>query len=191
MALPQEKGFTYADLLSWEDDGRYELITGEPVLMAPGPTTAHQDILGELFAQLHAYLKGKPCKAYLSPFDVRLFEKERSRPADVDTVVQPDLIVVCDRNRVDARGVHGAPDMVIEILSSSTRQHDCLIKYNLYQQAGVKEYWIVDPDKKVVLVHKLVDGQYHAPDAYTAEDSVPVGVLEDCAVDLTAVFSGL
>lgn len=189
MASPQEKSYTYADLLSWDDDVRYELIKGEPVMMAPGPSNTHQDILGELFAQLHAYLRGKHCKAYLSPFDVRLFEGKGDRPTDVNTVVQPDLIVVCSRDKVDSRGVHGAPDLVVEILSPSTRQHDCLIKYNLYQQAGVKEYWIVDPDKKVVLVHKLVDGQYHAPDAYTAEDTVPVGVLEDCAVDLTAVFS--
>ena len=83
------KSFTYADLLSWEDDARYELIEGEPVMMVPGPSTAHQDILGELFAQLHAYLKGKRCKAYLPPFDVRLFEEEGDRSRDVDTVVQP------------------------------------------------------------------------------------------------------
>ena len=188
MALPEEKSYTYADLLSWEDDARYELIEGVPMMMAPGPSVAHQSILGELFAQLHTYLSGKRCKAYLSPCDVRLLEKEGDRPQDVDTVVQPDLIVVCDPNKVDTRGVHGAPDLVVEILSPSTWRHDCLVKYNLYQRAGVKEYWIVDPDKQVVLVHTLEEGQYHAPRAYTARDAVPVGVLEECAVDLTAVF---
>ena len=189
MALPQEKHCTYADLLSWDGDVRYELIEGEPVMMAPGPSSTHQDILGELFAQFHAYLKGKRCKAYLSPFDVRLFEDSGDRPTDVDTVVQPDLMVVCDKDKVDRHGVHGAPDLVIEILSPSTWRHDCLVKYNLYQRAGVQEYWIVDAEKQVVLVHTLEEGQYHAPKVYTARDTVPVGVLEDCAVDLIPVFS--
>lgn len=188
MALPQEKFYSYADLLSWDSDVRCELIEGEPMMMAPGPSTAHQDILGELFAQFHAHLKGKPCKAYLSPFDVRLFEQEGDRPADVDTVVQPDLMVVCDKSKVDARGIHGTPDLVIEILSPSTWRHDCLIKYSLYQKAGVKEYWIVDAEKQVVLVHTLEDGQYHAPRVYTAGDSVPAEVLEGCTVELAAVF---
>lgn len=167
---------------------RYELIEGYPVMMAPGPSTVHQDILGELFAQFHAYLKGKRCKVYLSPFDVRLFEREGDHPADVDTVVQPDMTVVCDRSKVDQKGIHGAPDLIVEILSPSSWRHDCLVKYNLYQRAGVKEYWIVDTEKQVVLIHTLEEGQYHAPKAYTARDTVPVGVLEDCAVDLTAVF---
>ena len=90
--------------------------------------------------------------------------------------------------QVDGKGIHGAPDLVVEILSPSTKQYDCLVKYKLYQQAGIREYWIVDPDKKLVLVYTLVDGQYYVPEVYTAKDSVPVGVLEDCAVDLTAVF---
>lgn len=188
MALPQQKSYTYADLLSWDDDVRYELIKGEPVMMSP-PYRIHQKISGELYLQIGSYLKGKRCEVYHAPFSVRLFEKDSDAPHTVDTLVEPDLTVICDPGKLDKYGCKGAPDLVVEILSPSTRQHDCLIKYNLYQQAGVKEYWIVDPDKKVVLVHKLVDGQYHAPDAYTAEDTVPVGVLEDCAVDLTAVFS--
>ena len=155
---------------------------------SPGPSTVHQEILGELFAQCHADLQGKRCKVYLSPFDVRLFEREGDHPADVDTVVQPDMTVVCDRSKVDQKGIHGAPDLIVEILSPSSWRHDCLVKYNLYQRAGVKEYWIVDTEKQVVLVHTLEEGQYHAPKAYTARDTVPVGVLEDCAVDLTAVF---
>ena len=105
------------------------------------------------------------------------------------TVVQPDLSVACKKNgKVDTRGIHGAPDLIIEILSPSTKQYDCLIKYKLYQQAGVKEYWIVDPDKQLVLVYMLEDGQYYVPEVYTAKDIVPVGVLEDCSVDLTKVF---
>ena len=155
MALPLEKEWNYADLLSWEDDMRYELIEGYPVMMAPGPSTVHQDILGELFAQFHAYLKGKRCKVYLSPFDVRLFEREGDHPADVDTVVQPDMTVVCDRSKVDQKGIHGAPDLIVEILSPSSWRHDCLVKYNLYQRAGGMVYCMVDTEKQVVLVHTL------------------------------------
>ena len=104
-------------------------------------------------------------------------------------MVQPDLSIVCNKNgQVDGKGIHGAPDLVVEILSPSTKQYDCLVKYKLYQQAGIQEYWIVDPDKKLVLVYTLVEGQYYVPEVYTARDSVPVEVLEDCTVDLTTVF---
>ena len=189
MALPQGKKYTYADLLSWDDGTRYELYNGQPLaLSAPG--SVHQEVLTALLLQIGGYLRGKTCKIYPAPFDVRLFEAEEVRPSEVDTVVQPDLMVVCDKNKIDRRGVHGAPDLVIEILSPSTKQYDCLIKYKLYQQAGVREYWIVDPDKRLVLVYALVDGQYYVPEVYTARDLVPVGVLEGCSVDLTAVFPG-
>ena len=187
MALPLEKEWNYADLLSWEDDMRYELIEGYPVMMAP-PSSTHQEISMELSAQFHTYLKGKNCKVYAAPFAVRLFERDGDFLESVDTVVQPDISIVCDKKKIDKRGCKGAPDLIVEILSPSSWRHDCLVKYNLYQRAGVKEYWIVDTEKQVVLVHTLEEGQYHAPKAYTARDTVPVGVLEDCAVDLTAVF---
>ena len=125
----------------------------------------------------------------LKRIGVRLFEEDGDGPHTVDTLVEPDLTVICDPSKLDKYGCKGAPDLVIEILSPSPWRHDCLVKYNLYQRAGVQEYWIVDAEKQVVLVHTLEEGQYHAPRAYTARDTVPVGVLEDCAVDLTAVFS--
>lgn len=189
MALPQEKHYTYADLLSWDDDPtRYELYDGQLRALS-APTHIHQMILTDLVVQIGGYLKGKPCKIYPAPFDVRLFEQEGNSPEDVDTVVQPDLSIVCDNDRqVDRRGIHGAPDLVVEILSPSTKQYDCLIKFKLYQQAEVREYWIVDPDKQLVLVYTLVNGQYYVPEVYTAKDTVPVGVLEDCNVDLASVF---
>ena len=189
MALPQEKSYTYADLLEWETDTiRYELYDGQLRALS-APTDVHQLILAELLTQIHTHLRGTYRGVFPAPFDVRLFEHKEDHPQDVKTVVQPDLSIVCKKNgQVDGKGIHGAPDLVIEILSPSTKQYDCLVKYKLYQQAGIKEYWIVDPDKKLVLVYTLVDGQYYVPEVYTAKDSVPVGVLEDCAVDLTAVF---
>lgn len=186
MSLPQEKRYTYADLLEWDDTVRYELYDGWPVALA-SPTQIHQEVLTALLWQLYSYLKGKKCKVYPAPFDVRLFEESGDHPENVDTVVQPDLMVVCDPSKVDRHGVHGAPDLVIEVLSSATARYDKLIKFNLYQQAGVREYWIVDPAARVVSVYTLKGGQYHAA-AYGSDSSISVGVLEYCTVDLAAVF---
>lgn len=190
MALPQEKHYTYADLLDWPEDERVELIDGVIYRMNT-PSRRHQKISGELFAQLHNYLKGKTCEVYSAPFGVRLFEKKGDSPYDVDTVVVPDIMVVCDLEKLDDDGCFGAPDLIIEILSPSTRQRDRLIKFNLYQRAGVQEYWIVDPGEKTVIVMTLDDGQYHAPAAYSSHSAVPVGVLEDCQIDLGPVFEGI
>lgn len=185
--LPQKIRYTYADLMRWKGDTRYELYGGVPRAMSP-PTDFHQAILLELATQLHTYLRGKRCRAYPAPFDVRLFERPGDRPEDVDTVVQPDLMVVCDPNKVDRHGIHGAPDLVIEILSSSTRRLDKLNKFHLYQQAGVKEYWIVDPEAHTVLVHLSEDGRYSSPEVYTGAGGVPVSVLDGCVIDLGLVF---
>lgn len=185
MSLPQEISYSYADLLGWE--GRYELYDGEPVALA-APSQVHQEISMELATQFHTYLRGKKCKVYAAPFDVRLFEKAEEHPENVNFVVQPDLMVVCDPHKVDRRGVHGAPELVIEILSDTTRRVDRLTKFTLYQQAGVQEYWIVDPAARVVLVHTLEEGSYHSPAAYNSTASIPVGILEDCSIDLSTVF---
>ena len=187
MALPQEKHYTYADLLSWEDDVRYELYDGVPIALS-APSFAHQVISGELHRQLANYALGRSCSVVAAPTDVRLFDEHGDDPGDVDTVVQPDLLAVCDPGKIDQRGVHGAPDLVIEILSETNRRNDKLIKYRMYQKAGVREYWIVDPDQRMVLVHTLEDGQYSSPDLYPATSSVPVGITEDCTVDLSLVF---
>ena len=181
--LPQERRYTYADMLVWDDNTRYELYDGQPVALA-SPTDIHQKISVALSAQLYNYLNGKRCDVYTAPFDVRIFEEQGDSPESVDTVLQPDLMVVCDQNKVDRRGVHGAPDMVIEILSPGTAQYDRLIKFNLYQRAGVREYWIVDPAARVVSVYTLKDGYYRAA-AYGADSSVRVGILDDCTIDLS------
>lgn len=185
--LPQEKRYSYADLLSWNDSTRYELYDGQPVALA-SPSDVHQRILGEFYLQFGSYLKGKKCKAYLSPFDVRLFETQETGPENVDTVVQPDLMVICDQSKVDRRGIHGAPDLVIEILSPATAHYDKLVKFNLYQMAGVKEYWLADPVTRTVCVYTLEDGSYHAATVYSADLSVPVGILDDCRIELSEVF---
>ena len=188
MPLPREKGYTLADALTWDESERIELIYGNPVMMAL-PVKRHQEISGELFGQLRDYLKGKKCKVYATPFAVRLFEWDGDHPEDVDTMVEPDISVVCDAGKLDDIGCKGVPDLVMEILSPTTQRHDRVTKFNLYQQAGVREYWIVDPAGKSVQVFVLDDGRYVAKDFGTAGDAIKVNVLENCTIDLSRVFS--
>ena len=191
MALPAEKKetiFTYADYLTWDEDERIELIDGEAVMMAP-PSSRHQRIVMGLSGQLYAYLRGKSCEVFPAPFAVRLFEQDGDSPEDVGTMVEPDISVIRDKSKVDEHGCKGAPDLVIEVLSPSTARHDRFTKFNLYQQAGVREYWIVDPDSKDVQAFVLEGGRYFVKGYGTAEDKMKVNVLEDCVIDLSAVFS--
>jgi len=186
MREPGKKGiFTYEDYYSWDDGARWELFEGAAYAMAPGPSTGHQSALIELSTLFHQYLKGKPCAVFIAPYDVRL------NPDDADdTVVQPDLAVICDMTKIDKRGCKGAPDLIIEILSASTARHDRVIKYNLYLKAGVREYWIVDPDEKTVQACVLNDGRYYMS-VYTDEDIVPVSVLPGFNINLHEVFNDI
>lgn len=186
MALPQEYVYTYADMLEWDTDTRYELYDGRPVALA-SPAPRHQEIVSELNRQFSNYLLGKKCKVYPAPLDVRLFARKGDRPGDADTVVQPDLLVLCDPGKLDKHGVLGAPDLVVEILSPTNAVYDRLLKFNLYREAGVGEYWIVDPDERIVTVFTLQNGQYFAS-VYGPGDQIPVGVLEAYSIDLTTVF---
>ena len=188
MPLPQEKHYTYADYLTWDEQEHIELIEGAPVMMSP-PSRAHQEISGELFRQIANYLEGKKCRVYAAPFAVRLFEKPTDDASSVDTVVEPDLSVVCDRDKLDAKGCKGAPDLVIEILSPSSIRNDRLTKFNLYQRAGVREYWIVNPSEKSVQVFVLESGHYTATALGSESDVLKVNVLDGCYIDLARVFS--
>lgn len=187
MALPQEKCYTFADIQAWDEDERIELVYGRLVMMAT-PLRIHQKVSGELFSQLHEYLKGKKCEVYHAPFAVRPFEEDGDFPEDVDTVVEPDISVICDPDKLDAFGCKGAPDLVIEILSPSTQRHDRVTKFNLYQRAGVREYWIVDPANPSVQSFILENGGYKANDFKIAGEQIKVNVLEDCILDLSQVF---
>ena len=188
MALPAEKTrYTFADVLSWDEDERIEIIDGEAFMMAT-PSRIHQEISGELFRQLANFLEGKQCRVYPAPFGVRLFARDGDGPEDVDTLVEPDVSVVCDPSKLDDTGCKGAPDLVMEILSPSTTRHDRFTKFNLYQRARVREYWIVDPADRSVQVFVLEDGRYTAKDFGAAGDRLRVNVLEDCIIDLSQVF---
>ena len=180
--LKKEERFTYTDYYSWDDDQRWELIEGVPYLMA-APTWVHQLICNRINLKIGQYLEGKQCIVLCSPIDVRL-------NADTydDTVVQPDIIVVCDKSKLDDGGsIVGAPDMIVEILSPTSHSRDKLIKFNQYLRAGVREYWIVDPESKMITVHILHSERY-VTSAYGETDTVPVHVLEGCEIDLGEVF---
>ena len=157
MPLLRGKYYTLADVLCWDDRERWELIDGVPLMMAP-PARIHQKIVSEINRQLGNYLKGKKCEVYPAPFAVRLFEENGDLPERVDTLVEPDISVICDPSKLDDIGCKGAPDLVIEVISPSSRRHDRVTKFNLYQRAGVQEYWIIDPSVKESLYYVLEDG---------------------------------
>lgn len=187
MPLPREERYTLADALNWDESERIELIYGVPYLMSP-PVRVHQEILTALVLQIGTYLKGKKCRLYPAPFGVRLFEQDGDSPNLVDTMVEPDISVVCDSDKLDEIGCKGAPDLIIEILSPSTQRHDRVTKFNLYQEAGVREYWIVDPMSRTVQVYVLENGLFRVVESYSAEDEAEVRVLSGCIVSLRDVF---
>lgn len=188
-ALKREGRFTYADYLTWSDEERWELIDGAAFAMTPAPNRVHQGILVALVLQFGNFFKGKkPCRVYPAPFDVRLPTPGETE-ASTSTVVQPDLVVVCDPAKLDDRGCKGAPDLAVEILSPHTAAMDLKRKLGLYERAGVREYWIVQPVEKAVTVYLLAaDGTYGRPAIYTGEDRIRVTVLPEFEVELAAVF---
>ncbi|WP_245543307.1 Uma2 family endonuclease [Kyrpidia tusciae] len=185
-----DRRYNYEDYLNWLDDKRWELIDGVPYDMSPSPSRRHQFILGQLAAEFTSYLRGKPCEAFVAPFDVRLFAETKGDDEIFD-VVQPDLSVICDTAKLDERGCAGSPDLIVEILSPSTGKKDRWIKYKLYERAGVKEYWIVEPVNSTVEVFRLnLDGRFELDAVYGQGDRLRVGLFEDLVIDLDVVFAG-
>ena len=190
LALRTEKHYTYADYLQWPDDTRYELIDGEALRMAPTPLIEHQEIAGEVYCQLANQLDGQPCRPYIAPVDVRLPRTDEADAA-IDTVVQPDVLVVCDPGKVDRRGVRGAPDWLLEVLSPSTAAHDQIAKRRTYERAGVREYWLVHPGDRTLTVYVLDNGQYGRPEIYELKDATPIGVLPGVSIAWDALVERL
>ncbi|MFP5410738.1 MAG: Uma2 family endonuclease [Gammaproteobacteria bacterium] len=186
----KEKRYTYADYLQWPDDTRYELIDGEVFRLAPTPLIEHQEVAGEVYCQLRNQLDGKPCRPYIAPVDVRLPRADEADAA-IDTVVQPDVLVVCDPAKIDRRGVRGAPDWLLEVLSPSTAAHDQIAKRRTYERAGVREYWLVHPSDRTLTVYVLENGQYGRPDIYELKDETPIGVLPGVAIAWDALIERL
>ena len=178
MGLPlhQDHGYTYRDYLQWPDEVRYELIDGEAIMMAPAPALAHQDIVGEIYHQLRQQMDPHRCRPLIAPIDVRL-PGPGVADDDSDTVVQPDVFIVCDPSKLDRRGVRGAPDWIAEVLSPATAAHDQIVKRRIYERAGVGEYWLVHPVERTVTLYRLIDGSYHKPDIFELQGTTTLQTL--------------
>jgi len=189
MALPKanQDGYTYQDYLTW-NEGRYELIDGVVFDMTPAPSRRHQEVLAEILVQLVPQMRSKGCRVYAAPFDVRL-------PCDGETsentknVVQPDITVVCDKSKLDDAGCKGAPDLIVEVTSPGTVKRDMKNKLLLYQKAGVREYWIVYPRDKIIMVYTLEGDKYGPPETYVPGEEIPVGIVGEVNVDVAGVFA--
>jgi len=187
-ALNEDQKFTYADYKAWElkPRERFELIYGVAYAMA-APNTTHQQILVALSSELFFFLKGKTCKVFPAPFDVRLFYEEDESD---DTVVQPDVVVVCDPNKLGKEGCRGAPDLVVEILSPSNSAIVMERKLNLYREAGVREYWVVDPDNLEISIYRLRGGDY-VMHSINVNDVARPEVLPGLEIPLSEIFAGM
>ncbi len=188
--LDIEKKYSYADYLSWPDDERWEIIDGVPYNMSPAPTINHQRISRRLMYYLEDYLKDKTCEVFDSPVDVRFPKDKKKNDKEIFNVVQPDIIVVCDKDKIeDDKGCLGAPDIVIEILSPSTASKDIIKKRRLYERNKVKQYWIVDAQEKEIYIYKLQDNsKYGDPEEYIKSDKIKVEGFEGLEIDLSLVF---
>lgn len=183
--------YSYADYLSWQLDEFLELIKGRISLMSPAPNVKHQTISMNISRLLSSYFMRKQCRVYAAPFDVRLYDRNKSILAsqDIHTVVQPDLCVICNLELLDEQGCNGAPDWMIEIVSKGTRQKDIQIKYQLYQEAGVTEYWLVYPEEQ--MIHQFIldeNSRYQLTTMAVCPDALASHLFPELMVDLREVF---
>jgi Uma2 family endonuclease len=186
--LDFSKIYSYTDYLTWLFDERVELIKGKIFKMSPTPLNIHQRISSNLHGLIWTYLKRKKCKVYASPFDVR-FVKSLENETLISTVVQPDLCVVCDEKKLDEKGCIGAPDLIIEIVSPHSAKRDIHDKFDLYQEFGVKEYWIVYPTDKSVQVFLLnMEGKYESMGIFENQGKIRVNVLNDLEIPIEEIF---
>ena len=189
--LDLNKRYTYADYLTWMDDVRRELYDGFIKMMTPAPSMRHQEISVNFTRLFGNYLFRKNCKVYHAPSDVRLPKNEQTKgDIQIYTVVQPDLFVVCDLSKIDNNSCLGAPDLVIEIVSPKNSKRDVKDKFEIYQDNGVREYWIVNPNDENVTVFTLDDkSKFQFVGIYAEDDKIPVNIFNgDLKIDLTEVF---
>lgn len=186
MSNPDEKKtHTYQDWLTW--DGTWELINGKAYNMSPAPNSLHQFIVGELHFALRTFFQNRSCYVFVAPFDV--FFSESGDYKLPDQVTQPDLSIVCSKDQISKNGCHGAPALIIEVLSPSTALKDFNEKFNLYQMYGVQEYWIVDPGNRTVHVYTLQDGSYAIRHLYMEQDTIQSLAFKDLQVPMNKLFS--
>ncbi len=180
--------FTYAEYRNWKDDERWEIIDGEAFAMTPAPGATHQTLAGQLFGLMFPFFENHPCSIFYAPFDVLLPEADET--ADyASNVVQPDIVVYCDPDKIEERGGIGAPDLAVEILSPSSASRDLIDKFALYERHGVREYWIVDPVHQIISIFSLdKKGKYSCEKRLAREHELVSPIFPELKIDLKRVF---
>jgi len=185
---PKDK-YSYADYITWPDDFKCEIIDGVIYEMSPSPNWNHQYITGEIFGFLREFLKDKPCKPFIAPLDVRLLTMSEAPDEDIYTTVQPDVGVICDKNKITDSYCEGAPDLVVEVLSPSTGVRDQTEKLMLYEKFCVREYWIVNPEARYIMIYHHNGKDFEKPDYLKLEDILISRVLKGFQVTLKDIFN--
>ena len=187
--LDLNKTYSYADYLKWQFEERIELIKGKLFKTSPAPARRHQKISGVFHGELYRFLDNKTCQVYSAPFDVRLTPRKNDKKNKIHTVVQPDISVICDIEKLDDTGCVGAPDLIIEILSPGNSQIEMKNKFEVYQENGVKEYWLADPANDVILVYILNDqGKYVGLHPFVLEDKITSHIFPDFELSVADIF---
>jgi Uma2 family endonuclease len=191
--LDPERIYSYADYLTWQLDESVELIKGKIMAMSPAPSVKHQTVITNLGGHLYQYLHKKPCKLFYAPFDVKLYDRRKSVLSDreVFSVVQPDLCVICDKDKLTELGCDGAPDWIIEVLSPGNSKKELHLKYDLYQENGVTEYWLIYPYEQTVQQFLLDSGseKYQLHAMYAGDDLATPYLFPELQIDLADVFA--
>ncbi len=190
--LDPDGTYSYADYLTWRLEESVELFKGKIMMMAPTPNRKHQTVSGNLSLSLGNYFKRKNCQPFVAPFDVKLYDRRKSllQDREVFSVVQPDLCLICDKEKLTEQGCDGAPDWIIEILSPGNSKKELSLKFQLYQECGVTEYWIVYPYEQSI--HQFVldqHDQYQLHAMHPGDDIATPYLFPDLQIDLVEVFA--
>ncbi|HMP31670.1 MAG TPA: Uma2 family endonuclease [Saprospiraceae bacterium] len=187
VAAPYGTGYTYGDYLKFDIDEMVEIIKGKIFKMSPAPKISHQKVSGVIHALFFNFVKNKNCQVFHAPTDV-VFPIPNKKKESATTVLQPDLFIICDPNKILEDCIFGAPDLIVEILSPHTRKKDLQIKYEVYEEAAVREYWIVMPEERLIEVFVLEDGRYQRIQTYTEEDVLNSVIFSDLSLSMEEVF---
>lgn len=185
--LDVNKKYNYAEYLTWRFKVAVELIKGKLFILSPAPASRHQKIARNLVGKLLPFFDDHQCNMFFAPFDVRLV-KNKASDNEISTVVQPDICVICDESKIDERGCLGAPDLIVEILSPYTAKKDLTEKYNLYEENGVQEYWVVFPDTNAINQYFLKDGEYHFIDPLFLGQTITSTAFPQLSIELKDIF---
>ncbi len=186
--LAKNNIYTYDDYLKFTEEDKVEIIDGHIYNMSPAPSRVHQAIISELSYELKAYIKSKggSCKVYPAPFDVVLI-KDNENIKNSKDIVQPDISVICDKSKLTDKGCTGTPDMIVEVVSPFNPSNDYIRKLSLYEKYGVKEYWIINPMKKNILIYNLINTGYDMPNIYSFNDTIPVSIFNELTIDFSTL----